>query len=146
MLGRSRRERNSPANSHHPWFAASLPAPFRARKNPGPALPPPISGVADAWVRSNTFYNTLLLLSRIGHSATRLSPHAAGVVDDLAGELGLLDGAEAAVVDQQRDHVGLGDGVLGVGHGHVAELVEPAGQRRCVRLGHQGPVAGPRGP
>src|ERR1700691_3748590 len=32
MLGRSRRERKSPENSHHPWSVASLPAPFRARK------------------------------------------------------------------------------------------------------------------
>ncbi len=74
-----------------------------------------------------------------------LPPHAAGVVDHFARELRLLDRAEAAMVDQQRDHVGLGDGVLGVGHGHVAELVELAGQRRCVRLGHQNLDVGQRG-
>src|ERR1700683_2271195 len=37
MLGRSRRERKSPENSHHPWSVASLPAPFRARKKSGPS-------------------------------------------------------------------------------------------------------------
>jgi hypothetical protein len=38
------------------------------------------------------------------------------------------------VVDQQRDHVGLADGVLGVGQDDVAAGVKPAGQRGRVRL------------
>jgi DNA-binding CsgD family transcriptional regulator len=70
-------------------------------------------------------------------AAADLTPHATGVVDHLARELGLLDRAEAAVVDEQRDDVGLGDRVLSVGHDDVVKLVELGGKRRRVRLGHQ---------
>jgi hypothetical protein len=44
------------------------------------------------------------------------------------------NGSEAAMADQQHDHVGLGGGVLSVGQRHVAEVAERPGQRGGVRL------------